>query len=252
MDERNELRARLLEDCDAEYICESVGVEIRQKGNATEVLCPFHDDRHFGNARIRGKGIYCFACARQYSVFDIVMKNMGMSYFEAYKYVAEHTGDISNYMAKSKKKVREADQFPLDKKELEFIRLSDYRGKNIINITSVKPTGKARYDSILNEDGETWSYAIYENEMFSMRDVWEDSHEACLEILGDKCCERAEQIHHDYEEACKKGDPDRVDILNELQHFAVSIYRKLQKRGYKKKKNVRPQVRGTVNSALLF
>ena len=250
MDDRNELRQRLIEDCDIEYICESVGVEMRQRGTATEVLCPFHDDQHFGNARIREKGIYCFACGRFYSVFDIVMKNMGISYFDAYKYVAEHTGDLSNYMAKSKKKIRAVDQFPLTKDELQFIGLADNRAKNILYYTDDKPKNKCHYDSILNDDG-TWSYAVYENVLFTMRDVWDVSHAECIEILGDKTCEKADEVRQDYEEALKV-DEYKASILSELLMFCVDIYRKLRKRGYKKKKSVLPVVRSTVNKALLF
>ncbi len=251
MDDKNELRQKLLDDCDAEYICDLVGVEMRTKGTVTEVLCPFHDDQHFGNARIRGKGIYCFACSRHYSVFDIVMKQRGVSYFDAFKFVAENTGDLSNYMVKgSKKKIRPEDQFPLNKEEMEFIGLSDGKTKNVTGFSDIKPSGKQKYNSILNEDG-TWSYEIYENVVFTMKDLWESSHESTLQLLGDKTCEKAEYVHEKLLSA-RQNDPGVADVYEELQKFVVNIYQKLCKRGYKKHKAIRPVLRGTHNNALLF
>lgn len=237
MEDKTELRQKLLDDCDVEYICETVGVEMRHRGNATEVLCPFHNDRHYGNARIRGKGIYCFACAKQYSVFDIVMKNLGMQFFEAYRYVAEHTGDITDYIPKRKKRMKPADQFPLNKNELEFIGFADGSAKCVLYVTDERPSGKEKYDCILDEDG-SWLYEVYETVHFTMRDVWESSHEDCLELLGDKTCEKAGIIHQKLLQA-KLSDPDLVDIYEELQNYVISIYQKLIRKGYRKRKLAR-------------
>lgn len=49
------------------------------------ILCPFHDDRHYGSAKI-GAGrnsAYCFVCNRAISVFDLIMNEEGVTFTEA-------------------------------------------------------------------------------------------------------------------------------------------------------------------------
>ena len=241
--EKLALKQRLLDDVDAEYICEMVGVEMRHRGHATEVLCPFHNDTHYGSARIRGKGIYCFVCAKQYSIFDVVMKKLELPYYEAYKYVAEATGDLTTYMMpKSRVKVKKEDQFPLNKDELKMLGLSDQRIKLIKGWQYDKPDEKTRYYSELDpnstEDDLRWYYVLYDYAHWSIRDLWKEDRPEAVQIMGDKACDLADYLHGLNEEA---GDNPYGELLDQL----VSIYRKLRRQGYRKTVEVHPELKIT-------
>ena len=236
-DLKNELKQRLVEDCDIEYICEQAGVEMRHKGNAVECLCPFHADEHFGSAKIHGKGIYCFACGAFYSVFDIVMKQMSMTYYDAYKFIASMTGNINDYMlTKSEKKNIDRNRFPFTKDDLEFLNWSDVKVRIIDSVDIVKPEGDdIRYFREYSEKDDMTYYCLYHTETLRIRDQWESDREGLVEMMGDKCCSKAEEFYRLYEKQLLHGTPETQRIVQICLKKALDLYRKLEKYGYKKK-----------------
>lgn len=245
-----ELRERLLDDCDPEYICDLVGVEMRHRGRVTEVLCPFHDDRHYGNARIRGKGVYCFACSKQFSVFDIVMKKLNIPFYEAYKFVAEQTGDVSTYLVPKTKNQRkkQQDDFPLSVQDLKFIGFDDHKIKIIDRYTNEKPADNEKYDCLLEEDPDfpdgKWMYAVYKTLPVSIKTLWKEDKAATLQMLGDKVCEVSEILYERYRE-------DAWDYCEPLDKI-LRIYQRLKDRGYKKAAKKKLELEVTHDPTLFF
>lgn len=76
-------------------------------GNKRKVLCPFHNDKHFGSASIyidsrrNFKGIHCFACGESYNVIKIVQHCLGVNYGAALEWLAECNGNKARYKIKS-------------------------------------------------------------------------------------------------------------------------------------------------------
>ena len=73
-------------------------------GNKREILCPFHNDKHFGSASIyvdskkHFKGIHCFACGESWNVIKLVQLKTGLNYGQTLNWLAELCpGDKSNY-----------------------------------------------------------------------------------------------------------------------------------------------------------
>lgn len=89
---------RLIEDCDAETVAESIGLDITTKGKYKYILCPGHQarlgksDSHVGNAVLSERGYYCFACGCFVNTHDMVMEYMNCSSVEAYEVMAMAMG----------------------------------------------------------------------------------------------------------------------------------------------------------------
>ncbi len=66
-----------------------------QTGNKRLILCPFHNDMHFGSASVyinyrkNFKGIYCFACGRGWNVVDLVRECANLNYTESLEFLAD-------------------------------------------------------------------------------------------------------------------------------------------------------------------
>ena len=243
--DKAELKQRLLDDVDIEYICDLCGVEMRHRGRVTECLCPFHDDQHYGSARLRGKGLYCFVCAKQYTVFDIVMHSMNMSYYEAYKFIAEQTGDIKNYMIPKGRQKNDPNILPLTRDDLALIRMSDTKIRIDLETGYGKPKDGMYYNT-LTEDGQ-WMYVKYKTVTCSVRNLWSEDRELALQILGDATCKVAEEYHQKYLE-----NPEYRDVYGEILYSILGIYRKLVKLGYRKRVKKAPVLEVTHDPDLYF
>lgn len=103
-------RNELLNAIDAREVLDKLGVVFRRP-DSDDVLCPFHGDRHFGSAKMRNegsyKGIYCYACGKYYSVYDVAglkengsIPESGQEFIQALNKVA----DICGYSATGNEK----------------------------------------------------------------------------------------------------------------------------------------------------
>ena len=73
-------------------------LDLKKNGSDYDSLCPFHDDRHFGNFKISARyNIYkCFSCGETGDAIDFLMKKEGMTFMEAIRWLgAKYSIDIS-------------------------------------------------------------------------------------------------------------------------------------------------------------
>lgn len=63
------------------------------------VLCPGHDDRHFGSCYITAGGCRCFVCDKEYDVFDMVRLHQNVSFRKALETVAEYCGGMEHFLS---------------------------------------------------------------------------------------------------------------------------------------------------------
>ena len=85
-------------------IFDALGISYRNKGNYIEFLCPFHNDRHFGSAKVNKikNTCKCHACDEYYSPYDLIMKMENKSFHEAVIRLAEIKGELYKYEMSSK------------------------------------------------------------------------------------------------------------------------------------------------------
>lgn len=60
---------------------------IREQRNS--ILCPFHNDRHYGSCKINksGTGAKCYACGKRFSSIDLVMEYEGLAFADALEFL---------------------------------------------------------------------------------------------------------------------------------------------------------------------
>lgn len=86
------------EEGSPEIVAELLGIQTRRYGNRISILCPCHDDRHYGSCFLTKDGFHCYACHANGTVFDMVMKTMNMGFSDACQYLGDMLGlePISN------------------------------------------------------------------------------------------------------------------------------------------------------------
>lgn len=74
-----------------EVIADFEQVKLRKKGVRYEGICPFHDDKGYGNFSVYPKeNCYkCFKCEAAGGVVDFLMKHAGLSYPDAIRYLGK-------------------------------------------------------------------------------------------------------------------------------------------------------------------
>ncbi|MBQ8895449.1 MAG: hypothetical protein IJY88_01485 [Clostridia bacterium] len=69
-----------------------LGIPMKPMGKNTSILCPIHDDKHYGSCYLTHKGFKCFSCQAEGSVFDMVMAVNQCDFYAAKVFLAEHFG----------------------------------------------------------------------------------------------------------------------------------------------------------------
>lgn len=75
-------------------VMQQCGIELRRKGANYECLCPFHEDRHFGNFAVNARDNYykCFSCGASGDPIKFLMEYEKMTYPDALRYIAAMYG----------------------------------------------------------------------------------------------------------------------------------------------------------------
>lgn len=95
-------REKLIEAADTLLVAEHIGLEIKRTGSRRSILCPAHNDRHFGNCVLTEHGFRCFACGGHGSVIDLVMLSENVPLVEAMGIVADCCGGREYYQTDEK------------------------------------------------------------------------------------------------------------------------------------------------------
>lgn len=88
---------RLSADIDGTMIADALGIEVQQKGNVQSILCPCHNDKHFGSCILYDHDFYCFACGAHGSLYDLISAVIGCSKHEAFGIAADIAGGRLQY-----------------------------------------------------------------------------------------------------------------------------------------------------------
>lgn len=97
------------------------GLEVRKKS----ILCPLHDDIHFGSCVIMGNHAHCFVCGKRIGAADIVISQTDMKYYDACRFI------LSNILGYHIPNMEEDENLILTRQELAFIGLKGASGGRI-------------------------------------------------------------------------------------------------------------------------
>ena len=82
----------ILERTDPVSVAEELGLDMQRHGSRISILCPEHEDTHFGNCFLNEHGYYCFACHARGDSISLVRHTLGLPFYDACKYVARISG----------------------------------------------------------------------------------------------------------------------------------------------------------------
>ena len=180
-------------------IVDHFGLETKKMGSLISILCPFHDDEHYGSCYVYDKGIHCYVCDHSWDVIEFTQDMLGCSFVDALKYLSENFGIAAKDSVESCK-------FRLSIPEMECLGLyKENRNPNwdVKGISFVPPGPKikcAKWNWV--NDQET-VFVLY-NKGQSMRETLDQfSHENPREYYN-LLVRKGKEAYSTYEKLCLK------------------------------------------------
>lgn len=82
----------LKEAADVQVVAEELGLPMQQRGKNISILCPKHDDKHFGNCYLTKHGYKCYACGARGDVIELIQDTMNLDFMGACHMLADICG----------------------------------------------------------------------------------------------------------------------------------------------------------------
>lgn len=192
-------------------VCNILGIEVRKN----EILCPSHNDRHYGSCKLNIKSnfYYCFSCGASGNPIKLVQEVRNCTFISACNFLAEQFGFPSyNELNRGTKSNKKAKIMPLSNYEIELLGLQNY-----IHIEKLE-----KVNSIFSED----SVVIRDNdgniigaghkiaEQYSLRSLFYDSPTVFKVVVQSKIRERQKQLKQLYaSEIWKRKELIKIPFL---------------------------------------
>ncbi len=90
--EERELAEYIKEIADIETVAEYLGLKLKKQGRKSMILCPCHNDQHFGSCFLTDNRFYCYSCNSGGDVIQLVQIIKNISFFDACQFIAEIYG----------------------------------------------------------------------------------------------------------------------------------------------------------------
>lgn len=124
----NELVSQIRDSLDSEQVADLLGLETKSKGNRISILCPRHNDRHFGSCILTARGFHCFACEEKGDIIELTQAVLNCDFREA----VQALGDFAGIKVSESTKVEHFDI--IRKAERELIGLSTKPVRKLVDI----------------------------------------------------------------------------------------------------------------------
>lgn len=135
----------------------------KRKGNSCEALCPFHNDKEYGNFFLyEPKGFYkCFKCGAKGDIFTLLQKGFGYSFMDAmwvlardYGFISQEEFDSHNVSFDDNYEIKKR-EFKDDKKNKNNTKLAKLADEKIISLVydmfmELSPLKKEDREYLLN------------------------------------------------------------------------------------------------------
>lgn len=141
----------LKEIIDIEFVAMSLGIPMKRVASKIQIICPSHNDKHFGSCYLTNTGYRCYSCGASGDVIELVMAANKCGFKDACLYLADLQGVTLNMHNPSSVAYKQI----LDADSLELIGLAPLRGSVVYEITGI--LSEAEYaDSELEADRVRW------------------------------------------------------------------------------------------------
>lgn len=132
------LKEKLKDTLSISDVFERYFYTVKRKGNSSQALCPFHDDKSYGNFHINeSKGFFkCFNCGEKGDVFTIVQKSCGCDFPESiwilardYNFITQEEFKTQNISIKNTSELIKS----ISRSKRPKVRLSELASREKIN-----------------------------------------------------------------------------------------------------------------------
>lgn len=214
------------EDLSCVDAAESLGIKIQKRGNNISMLCPAHNDKHFGSCFCYDAKWKCYACGAGGDVFSLIHEATGYTNSELFEEAAKLTGHPEKYKMGTQEENRYNEkklEFPLSSDELELLELE----KNFL-IPDVKNIGffneETKYKRIQYSEQEFYEYGNYLS--FSIIDLYQEDPEGMKFIFCNLAEEKEQKIEAllKYDFSAFPMSPETTYLVrNELKKNLVKL-----------------------------
>ena len=215
---------------DVETVAESLGLETRRQGKNISILCPDHNDQHFGSCFLTKSGYNCYACGSHGDMIHLVMHVLHSSFEEACEYIASIYGRTEDFRFASSERPNKR---LLDDESLRLIGLGRepegdrvYAHKYVVLNPSdvediLEPTQRLKWVPVRSR--RYTGYYIVQDLLSSnpLRDLLFEDEAAYNELIARKAGEAADKYRAMIEMA---KDPMRYYTNEQYDEFLIACH----------------------------
>lgn len=189
------------EAADILLVAEDIGIPMEHKNGRWLILCPNHEDHHFGSCYLDTKNnrYKCFACGAGGDVLELVSAHEGVSFHDACRIVAEICGGIKQFELNGNDgetgAEREAVRHIIPKSDQEFIGIQN--APVYTDIAFYEDIGDAEDDeqqhaeAVYDSDGGLLGYTVKKRVTANpLRDLYQSDPDTYHELIDAFCLQR--------------------------------------------------------------
>lgn len=117
------------EAADIQIVAEEIGIPMSMRGRKPMILCPCHDDEHFGSCflNLEKNTFKCYSCGAHGDVFRLVQAALNVSFEESQEIVADTCGGSRQFELNGdeEKRLYEMRELMIPRADQDFIGLSN-------------------------------------------------------------------------------------------------------------------------------
>lgn len=225
---------KLNDDIDVIDLCSNLGIKMRKKGpNRYDIICPEHNDRHYGNCILTDKGYHCFACgAHRTTPIEIAKTVLNLDFLETVDYLLKNEVENPNkYYLEEDGNNTFVEFMPFEKDEIALLDLNYYITCNIVkNLDTIK-SNEDQHESLdvgylvdkankvrlikkhkINTPKDLLPiYEVEETLHYNLGNLWEEDKEGFLFLIENKVLEK---FNDQYDLLLKLDDYSKKFELN--------------------------------------
>lgn len=181
---------RLKDNADYVQIFDRLGIEYKKSTNYIDFLCPFHNDTHFGSAKVDlyKKKCTCFACNEQYSPLDLIAKIENLNLHEALIELADLEGVLYEFEINEEKHTSDKPKPRLTAAQKKLLGFEESDVKSI-EFTSATNIPNSIYDT------KSKKYLIQKNTVLSWNYLYLYHPKEYASIITNRCEEVIEEVN---------------------------------------------------------
>ena len=193
-------------------VIDILGIETKKNGRYMQILCPFHNDKHFGSCIVKDNRFYCFACNTGGNAIKLASGVLDKGYTDTIIYLAKMFGiNIDNLLNFDTKIETEKNRLFLTSEEKKLLTLNPRKKFRAYKNLSFTKDGKC--EKIEHDDLPM--YLIYDSSNINLSTLYNEDKESYKYLVLSK----ANEIKENYEKT-----KAMCDIRNNMSQIVIDVF----------------------------